>query len=60
MTPASCQNAIANIDSASSNVVILGLSTVGVTNLLSVNGAAVIPQSPNRFGTQATAIKWSK
>ncbi|KZV89437.1 glycoside hydrolase family 55 protein [Exidia glandulosa HHB12029] len=58
--PANCQNAIANIDTASSNVVILGLSTVGVTNMLNVNNAAVIAQSANRFGTQATAIKWTR
>ncbi|EJD46953.1 glucan 1,3-beta-glucosidase [Auricularia subglabra TFB-10046 SS5] len=58
--PANCQNQVANIDSASTNVVILGLSTVGVTKMLNVNGSPIIDQSANRFGTQATVMKWSK
>ncbi|KAH7099919.1 glucan 1,3-beta-glucosidase [Auriculariales sp. MPI-PUGE-AT-0066] len=60
VAPANCQNAIVNIDSASTGINILGLSTVGVTNMLNVNNVAVIPQSANRFGTQATVLRYTK
>jgi glucan 1,3-beta-glucosidase len=58
--PANCQASILNIDSASSNINILGLATVGVTNMLSVNGNAIISQANNRFGTQATVLRYTK
>jgi len=58
--PANCQASILNLDSASSNINILGLSTVGVSNMLSVNGNAIISQANNRFGTQATVLRYTK
>jgi len=54
-----CQNQIVNIDSASS-VYIYSLSTVGVTNQLSVNEAGVIPESSNTDGLQSTFTVWTQ
>ncbi|KAH7103814.1 hypothetical protein BKA62DRAFT_828016 [Auriculariales sp. MPI-PUGE-AT-0066] len=59
VAPANCQNVIFNIDSASTGTKILGLSTVGVTNMLNVNSVAVIPQSANCFGMQATILRYT-
>ncbi|EJD39742.1 glucan 1,3-beta-glucosidase [Auricularia subglabra TFB-10046 SS5] len=53
-----CQNQIASVES-SSNIVLVGLSTVGVTKMLTVDGSAIIDQADNRFGTQSTVMKWS-
>lgn len=59
VNPQVCQNAIANIETSSSNVVILGLSTVGVTTMLNVNGGTGIDASPNHFGTQSSVGRWT-
>ncbi|KAH7099940.1 hypothetical protein BKA62DRAFT_802794 [Auriculariales sp. MPI-PUGE-AT-0066] len=45
---------------ASTGINILGLSTVGVTNMLNADNTAVIPPSANRFGTQATVLRYNK
>lgn len=59
VNPASCQNQIVDVDSTSSKITILGLSTVGVSNMLSINSQATIPQAPNRCGLQSSVMKWT-
>ena len=54
-----CQEQIANVDSASSNVFIYSLSTVGTTFQLSVDGAGVINQADNINGLASTVTAWA-
>lgn len=60
VNPANCQSQVVDVDSASSNIAILGLSTVGVSNMLSFNTKPTISQQPNRSGLQSTVMKWTK
>ncbi|KAF9820126.1 hypothetical protein IEO21_01559 [Rhodonia placenta] len=54
-----CQSQIVNVDSGSS-IFIYNLATIGVTNQLSVAGAAVIPASDNVDGLQSTFTVWTQ
>ncbi|KAI0082779.1 exo-beta-1,3-glucanase [Panus rudis PR-1116 ss-1] len=55
----SCQDRISNIDSAST-ISIYSLSTVGVKNMLTVNGQSIAPASANINGFQATLTAWTR
>ncbi|KAF8900725.1 exo-beta-1,3-glucanase [Gymnopilus junonius] len=60
LTPSNCQSQIANVDTASTGVNIFSLSTVGVTNQISVNGAGIVNQAGNVNGFAATVTSWSQ
>ncbi|KAG8919013.1 hypothetical protein FRC01_001524 [Tulasnella sp. 417] len=49
-----CQTSIVKISSDSTNVYIYGLSTVGTTYMLNVDGTGIIKQSDNRNGFAST------
>jgi hypothetical protein len=55
-TTYSCQNMIVDIDSATTPISIYGLSTVGVTNLLQVNGVAFAAATDNLDGFAVCAL----
>ncbi|EMD38344.1 glycoside hydrolase family 55 protein [Gelatoporia subvermispora B] len=57
---ASCQSQILNIDTASTGINVYSLATVGVANMLSVAGSAVISQAPNINGFQSTVTAWTQ
>ncbi|KAF9531446.1 exo-beta-1,3-glucanase [Crepidotus variabilis] len=59
-TTESCQDQIANIDSASSGIHIYSLSTIRSTYQLSVDGKGVINQAANRNGQASTVTSWSQ
>ena len=59
LTTTSCQQQIFNIDN-DSTVSVYGLSTVGTTWQLSVNGQGVIPASANANGFAQTTTSWSR
>ncbi|KAF7294257.1 Glycoside hydrolase family 55 protein [Mycena chlorophos] len=54
-----CQKSIAQVDAASSDVYIYGLSTIGATTMLTVGGTAVVASSDNVDGLQSTMSKWA-
>ncbi|KAI0797623.1 exo-beta-1,3-glucanase [Abortiporus biennis] len=55
----SCQTQILDIDSGST-IWVYSLSTVGVTNMLSVSGQGVVPASTNPNGFQDTMTVWTR
>ena len=60
ISSASCQTQLFNIDGASlCEVSVFGLSTVGVTWMLSVDGKGVIPANANPNGFAFTATAWT-
>ncbi|KAI0709449.1 exo-beta-1,3-glucanase [Earliella scabrosa] len=59
LTTTSCQQQIFNIDN-DSTVSVYGLSTVGTTWQLSVNGQGIIPASANANGFAQTTTSWSR
>ncbi|PPQ70273.1 hypothetical protein CVT26_014562 [Gymnopilus dilepis] len=60
LTPENCQSQIVNVDTASSGVNIFSLSTVGVTNQISVNGQGIVNQAGNVDGFASTVTSWSQ
>ncbi|KAG8946692.1 hypothetical protein FRC04_011470 [Tulasnella sp. 424] len=59
LTGYTCQTSIVKVGSDSSNVYIYGLSTVGTTYMLNVDGTGIIKQSDNRNGFASTATIWT-
>ncbi|KAL5633597.1 hypothetical protein ACGC1H_003918 [Rhizoctonia solani] len=54
-----CQDQIINVDKKSQDIVVFSLSTVGLTNMLSVDSTPVIKQNDNRNGFQSNVAAWS-
>ncbi|KAG9004242.1 hypothetical protein FRB90_011032 [Tulasnella sp. 427] len=54
-----CQTSIVKVGSDSSNIYIYGLSTVGTTYMLNVDGNGIIKQSDNRNGFASTFTIWT-
>jgi glucan 1,3-beta-glucosidase len=54
-----CQTSIVKVNSDSTNVYIYGLSTVGTTYMLNVDGTGIIKQSDNRNGFASTVTIWT-
>ncbi|KAG8900468.1 hypothetical protein FRC00_012760 [Tulasnella sp. 408] len=54
-----CQTSIVKVNSDSANVYIYGLSTVGATYMLNVDGSGIIKQSDNRNGFASTVTIWT-
>ncbi|KAJ8093122.1 hypothetical protein PM082_020607 [Marasmius tenuissimus] len=59
LTGVNCQNQIVTVDSASTNVHIYSLSTVGTTFQVSLNDKGVVNQSNNGNGFAQTVTHWS-
>ncbi|VDC01655.1 unnamed protein product [Peniophora sp. CBMAI 1063] len=59
VTPLECQTQMFNIDSASTDIGVYSLNTVGTSGSLSVNGAVVIQAAPLQNGLSNTATVWT-
>ncbi|KAG9040381.1 hypothetical protein FS837_000724 [Tulasnella sp. UAMH 9824] len=54
-----CQTSIVRVNSNSTNAYIYGLSTVGTTYMLNIDGTGIIKQSDNRNGFALTVTTWT-